>query len=253
MFVNAPIHILVCGRAGYEYDYDFNADGTKDLIKTGTRMKVETEFGFEPSLVIEMERITESQAELEEARGDKRKKAAFKPKIGSKWIHRAHVLKDRADVIDGEVFDDPTFENFKPHFDALNIGGKHVGLDTSRDSSDRFDVEGRPDWKQKQVRREIALEEIGNQLVELAPGSTGKDKQFKIKAMKEFFGTSSWKRIQEQVALEKVERVARLIEPFARVFVERCEDEQYQAMKAEDQIHEAWQAVRKEEVDEASA
>jgi len=252
-FVNAPVHILVCGRAGYEYDYDFNADGTKDLIKTGTRMKVETEFGFEPSLVIEMERITESQAQLEEARGDKKKKAAYKPKIGSKWIHRAHVLKDRADVIDGQVFDDPTFENFLPHFEALNLGGKHIGLDTSRDSSDRFDVEGRPDWKRRQAERGIALEEIQNGLVELYPSTSGRDKQYKLKALKEFFGSSSWKRAEEKVPLEELKKTAMAMEPFARIFTERCEEEDFQSLKPEAQIHEAWEAALAEaELDESS-
>jgi hypothetical protein len=48
----------LCGRAGYEYDHEENEDGGKDLIKIGTKMKAEGEFGFEPSLVIEMERLT---------------------------------------------------------------------------------------------------------------------------------------------------------------------------------------------------
>jgi hypothetical protein len=55
-YLNAPLHII-CGRAGYEYDMELNEEtGRKELVKTGIKMKTEGEFGFEPSLLVEMER-----------------------------------------------------------------------------------------------------------------------------------------------------------------------------------------------------
>src|SRR6185312_14525548 len=37
MFVNSPLHIILAGRAGYEYDF-FEEDGKKELEKTGVKM-----------------------------------------------------------------------------------------------------------------------------------------------------------------------------------------------------------------------
>ncbi len=74
-FIMSPLHILICGRAGFEYDFSEDEEGARELVKTGTKMKVETEFGFEPSLVIEMERTTVDKEALNEL-----KKAAAKPR-----------------------------------------------------------------------------------------------------------------------------------------------------------------------------
>lgn len=201
LFVNSKVHIIVCGRAGYEYDYDFNEDGTKDLIKTATRMKVESEFAFEPSLVIEMERTSQSKDELKEYMGktdykSKTAKQTHKAETGSKWIHRAYVLKDRTDTLNGQIFDYPTFKDFLPHFKALNIGGEHLGVDTSRTSTDRFDIEGKPEWKKDQEQKKIALEEIENWLTTYFPGTGGKEKKAKIKVISYVFGKPSWTYVE---------------------------------------------------------
>lgn len=200
-FVNSPVHIIVCGRAGYEYDYDFNEDGSKDLIKTATRMKVESEFAFEPSLVIEMERTSEAKEELKEVLGkkdftSKTKKQSHNPKAGSKWIHRAYVLKDRTDTLNGETFDYPTFDDFKPHFAALNIGGEHLGVDTSRTSEDRFNKEGKPQWAVDKQRATIAIEEIKAEYDKNIPGLTAKDKAAKVKLAEYIFKTGSWTALE---------------------------------------------------------
>lgn len=202
LFINSKLHIIVCGRAGYDYDYDVDAEtGQKDLIKTGIRMKVESEFGFEPSLVIAMERTDEGKEAIKEYLGkaDRKSKEAkqlHKPETGSKWIHRAYVLKDRTDTINGMVFDYPKFDDFAPHFRALNIGGKHLGLDTSRTSEDRFDKDGRPLWKAEQERAKIALEEIKAEIEKFFPGSTALEKKAKIALAEKVFGTASGTKIE---------------------------------------------------------
>lgn len=219
LFINSNLHIIVCGRAGYEYDYDYNEDGTKDLIKTGTRMKVESEFGFEPSLVIEMERVTPSKQimdelnEIEDPKLKRKRKQTFKPHIGSKWIHRAHILKDRADVMNGQSFDNPTFENFQPHFDFLNIGGEHLGVDTTRTSEDRFDIEGKPEWKKEKIRKDIALEEIQATMIKLWPSSSKEDKTAKANFLDVVFGTRSWTAVQERKLME-LEDIVKCLKEF---------------------------------------
>src|SRR5262245_11780671 len=40
-YLNSALHIIICGRAGYEYDFEENEDGKKELIKTGIKMRSE--------------------------------------------------------------------------------------------------------------------------------------------------------------------------------------------------------------------
>jgi hypothetical protein len=116
LFVNSKVHIIACGRAGNEYDMSGG-----DIKKTGTKMKAESEFNFEPHLVIEME--------IE--------------KLDGAINNIAVVRKDRSDTINGKWFRMPTFKNFKQHFDSLNIGGSHVGArDGDRDSDPFSDGSG---------------------------------------------------------------------------------------------------------------
>lgn len=188
-YLNSKMHIIVCGRAGYEYDFDVNEDGTKELIKTGTKMKAESEFGFEPSLLIEMERAERSA------------------EVGSGWIHRAHILKDRTDSINGKSFDFAkaeskagdwlnTYKPFEPVLKFLNIGGEHRVIDTARTSEERFNERGEGEYRQEQTRRQIAIEEMGGILDALWPGSTAAAKLLRATAVFEIFGTHSKTKVE---------------------------------------------------------
>lgn len=59
-FVNSTLHIIVAGRSADKWDEVEDEDGAKELRKVGTKMRVETEFGYEPSLLVEMEMIQAS-------------------------------------------------------------------------------------------------------------------------------------------------------------------------------------------------
>ena len=229
-FLNTPLHIIICGRAGFEYDYDFDEEGNKDLVKTGTKMKTESEFGFEPSLVIEMERTTKAKEELleisrqaERNKKKKQEKQAFTPSIGSHWIHRAHVLKDRSRRLDGQVFDDPTFEAFYPHVEFLNLGGEHFGFDPERDSQDRFDSEGRPDWKVRKAKKEIYLEEIQGVMVSLWPGADKDSKKTKADFTDLVFNTRSWKAV-ETMSPEELEPIKKKVRLFEDLYNAKSEE-----------------------------
>lgn len=178
VFLNSKLHIIMCGRAGWEYDYFEDETGKKELMKTGTKMKAESEMGYEPSLLLEMERVRAEDGA-----------------VGQKWIHRCHVLKDRADVIDGKMFDDPTFECFLPHFQELNIGGEHLVLDMTRTSEEVFDKEGLTEDARIEKRRKILLEEIEGILVAKYPSTSGHDKQAKLEMVENVFDTKSWTKI----------------------------------------------------------
>jgi len=178
LFINSSLHILMVGRAGWEYDYQEDSEGVKELIKTGTRMKTEVETAFEPSLLIEMEKI---KADI--------------GKIGSGLVHRAWVIKDRSDQIQGKFFDNPGFEQFLPHINRLNIGGEHFGVDTKRDSTALFDSSNSGSNIYK--RREIAMENIEQEMILRWPGSSVDMKTAKINIMEKLFGTKSWSALKD--------------------------------------------------------
>lgn len=187
LFVNTNLHVIVCGRAGWEWDQEEDEEGHKELIKKGTKMKAGGEFGFEPSLLIEMERYRTSA-------------------VGSNVVHVGHILKDRRmddKTLDGKSFEwkkgDPTnkiFLDLLPHIEWLNLGGQHIGVDTSSNSGDLFDSNGKPAWKKEAEQKTILLEEIEALFTKTFPGQSAKEKKAKITLAEKAFGTSSWTRVQ---------------------------------------------------------
>lgn len=187
-FLNSNLHIIVCGRAGNVWEYETNEKGKKELIKGESKMKAEGEFGYEPSLLIEMAR---------ESKGSE---------PGQGWKHRAFVLKDRTDTINGMVFDFErakkgykkgdftiTFKPFEPVIKALNIGGTQKTIDEKASSERLFPAEeGGSDYELIKKRKDIALEEIEGCLVAIAPGQSADAKSLKAALAQEMFGTRSW-------------------------------------------------------------
>lgn len=180
-FINSKLHIIMCGRAGWEYDFRQDDEGVNELIKTGTKMKAETEMGFEPSLIIEMEHIKSETG-----------------RIGSGLIHRGWIIKDRTNRIQGKFFDNPGFDNILPHIQALNIGGDHIGVNPDDDSQALFDNNNSGSNLHK--RREIALEEIENEMVMGFPGQDKESKQAKIQILRDVFQTGSWTALKDMHA-----------------------------------------------------
>jgi hypothetical protein len=185
-FINSKCHIILCGRAGWEFDYEKGEDGVNELVKTGTKMKAEGEMSFESSLLIEMVKV---------------RKENNKGKQGGTYFRRAWVLKDRFDKIDSQFFDNPTFENFLPHISLLNIGGEHRGIDADRNSQGMFNTDNSAaEWHKK---KDIALEELKDKLSLLFPSSSKEDKEARIKKLESLFGSSSQTFI-ENLSLEKI-------------------------------------------------
>lgn len=185
LYLNSKLHIVICGRAGYEYDFEEREDGSgKDLIKTGVKMKTEGEFGFEPSLLIEMERV-------QRYNGDR---------LGKGFSHRAHIIGDRFNAIDGQHADDPDFSFFEPHVACLTPGA-HAPIDTEAKSDFGIDAEGNTDLHRERQLRVILCEKIQAAITEKWPGQKAEDKQRKVAVLKEAFGTSSWTEVETRVSL----------------------------------------------------
>lgn len=190
LFINSPMHFCSLGRAGFDWGEEEDDQGNKKLVKQGTKMKAEGEFGYESDLLIEMERVR-----------DQKKNAD---------VHRAWVLKDRWDILDGKHFDDPTFKCFLPVIGKLNLGGNHYGVDTDSDSQDLFDDPDNSLYQRKK-EREIALEELQATLVKLdLSGRSDKAQKERIAALEQVFGTSSKRAIEEMWAPQIKEGIDRL-------------------------------------------
>ena len=177
LYLNSKLHIIICGRAGFEWDMEKDEETGKNvLMKTGVKMKVESEFGFEPSLLVEMERVQEL--------GDI-----------TKITHRATVIGDRFHVIDGQVGHNPTFDFFKPHI-ALLTPGAHAPIDTAIKSEPNVDEDGNPEWQREKKERAIYCEEIQADLLAKFPSQSAQDKYAKATLIKHVFKTGSWTKVE---------------------------------------------------------
>lgn len=191
-FVNAKCHIIVCGRSQDTYEDFFGDAGRRQIAKSGTRMRAEREFGYEPSLVLEMEGLSVTEDALRAAKSQKERAGV---QIKSERIIRATVLKDRSDVLNGHVIDFPDFESFAPHFHALNLGGQHVGVDGTT-SAALFGTDAETSDRLRKMRK-ITLEEIQGEMVAGFPGQDKESKQIKTDLVHAVFGTRSWTAVEE--------------------------------------------------------
>lgn len=178
---NSNLHIIMCGRAGsiYEDVEDTQNKGKMKSVKVGTKMNAETETGYEPGLLLEMEK---SFTESKDSNGI--------------YVRKCHVIKDRFDLIDSKNFNNPEFKNFLPHIQALNLGGDHSGIDATRTSEDMFDGSGDGEYYKMQKKRTICLEEITEEIKKYFPSSAAQEKAFRADLLEHIFNTRSWTAIE---------------------------------------------------------
>jgi hypothetical protein len=182
-FISDPIHVIVCGRSADKWEEQADEeDGALELKKVGTKMRAETEMGYEPSLLIEMTAIQTSA------------------RVGSPYIRRAFVKKDRFDILDGKSFDNPTLDSFMPHIAMLNLGGEHKAIEPGRNSQDMFQKANT--GEQKAISRDILIEKIEAEIKLLYPGQTEEDKKARINLMDASFGTKSWTEIVKRRSID---------------------------------------------------
>lgn len=176
-FINSPLHIIICGRAGYEYDYFQDESGKKQLEKTGIKMKAEGEMGYEPSLLVLMEREMDMET--------------------NKVFRTASIIKDRSTAIDGKKIINPTFDSFMPHIKYLNLGGRQLGVDTSRNSEGTIPPDIRDNSR---VHREIVLDEIQSLITRYYPGQSAAEKKTKLDLLKTHFN-AAWTEMERLMPL----------------------------------------------------
>ena len=171
-FVQANVHIIFTGRAGYEYTDEKNEEtGKREIFKSGIKMKAENETAFEPDILVLMEKNMELL-------GEKKKVSRV-----------ATVIKDRTARIDGLQFTNPTYNDFKPAIEGLLAGQvKQGGINPV--IVDRFEnTEEKRAGERKE--RERLTSEIEGIFAAMGLGSAAKDKQVKAWTLKSIFGYNS--------------------------------------------------------------
>lgn len=172
-FLTSKLHVIVCGRAGNTYEYQKNeTTNKKELISTGTKMAVEKELGYEPSLIIEM----------------------LKDREDGVLVNTGYVDKDRSNTINGKTFKCPDFKHFEPHFDCLNLGGEQMKIN-DRDSAAMFDSFDQGGFDKERLQREIYSEKIEEHLKMLHPSMSADDKQKKMALLEKYMATRSWTEV----------------------------------------------------------
>lgn len=167
-FVLSPIHFCICGREGDVWETVQDDEGNEELRKTGVKMKTENEFGYEPSLLIRMHQEFDK--------------------------HLAFVAKDRFDLLTCKISEDkPDIDFFRPHIEALNIGGK---ITEKSEGKKIFDTGSGPNWETIQQRRAAILENIKDDITLIYSARSDIDKKNRIELLRKIFNTSSWKELE---------------------------------------------------------
>lgn len=197
----SPMHVLIGGRLGDRWEGVIKADGKERIEAVDTKMKAEGEFGYEPSMLIEMHSDRVTATKLTEGRDRKRKRS------GGDTIHTAFIKKDRSRVLQGKSFTFPAineykagdwkkvFALFEPHMSIYDIAGKTTAPEQSASSDANgplFTSGGNNAFYQRKQEAIIAIEEIDGTLQAIWPGQTADAKKFRGMAIYTLFGTRSW-------------------------------------------------------------
>lgn len=175
-YVFSPIHFCICGREGDMWDTVVDEEGNEEMRKTGVKMKTETEFGHEPSLLVQM-KMADTTTE--------------KTKIG----HFAYVTKDRFGPLTYQISgNNPDIDFFLPHIQRLNIGGANV---SKSEGKKIFNAGTGPNWETIRAQRKAVLENIKDDLLLCFPGRTAEENKGKVEALRAAFGTSAWTEMEE--------------------------------------------------------
>lgn len=206
-FVNANVHIIFTGRAGYEYEEEKieqpNGSFKKEISKSGIKMKAETETAFEPDILVLMSKVAD-------VLGD------------NKTIFRtATVLKDRTAQIDGETLNSdgklkgPSFDMFYPAIKQLLSGTVriHTGNDipdTFKEFEEKFSNIGR--------RKDTAISEIEGAFNLMELGTSKEHKGLKSAILKKVFNVLSLEAVRN-LSAEQIEKGMDIIKEYSGIYI----------------------------------
>lgn len=210
-FLNSPLHCMALGRLGFDYDTvekeDDRGKVRKEIVKGDSKFKAGggESFGYEPHLLIEME------LEREGSQNGR----------GGKLLHTANILKDRANVLNGEVieFKDGkgyaagdyqfVYKTFLPHIEELQYVEGNPTLQASSSSSLVPDDNG--EYARRQKSKEIALEDWDATMTLLFPGQDAPSKKIRQLISQEVFKDIRSRTEIETQPLETIQAAAKTL------------------------------------------
>lgn len=198
-FMNAPVHQIMNGRAGWLWDMESDGQNGKELVKKDVKMRAEGEFEFESGLSLLYER---HRATLDAAAE-----------------HTVTVRKDRTDRIMGQVFrftpkktpPRAIAQFVAPHLDAL-CPAAFSPVDTASVHDFQIDRMGNESRQREEQDRAIALEKLEAALLRKYPGQTAAAKGARAEALKNATGTSSWTEVEKRFAISLINNATAAIE-----------------------------------------
>lgn len=211
-FRTSPLACIFTGRLAWEWGDSETDDGEVEKVKLGTKMRGDSDAGYEPNLLIEMERVEKFKRE----RVSKKKQGEIE--------HVARILKDRRMVLNGRSFSwkdlnayqagdyQAVYKALAPHFAGPGERATPVlGDAPPRTSGDLFlPVSGESAYGERQRRITIALEEVKASLDLMWPGQTDNMKACRTAAIEALFGTRSMSAV-EHLTPEAVEYGVRIL------------------------------------------
>ena len=215
-FRASPLACIFTGRLAWEWgDSENTEDGEVEKVKLGTKMRGDSDAGYEPNLLIEMERV------------DNFKRDKISKRKQGEISHVARILKDRRMVLNGRSFAwkdlnayqagdyQTVYKAIAPHFAlAVGAGRGNPPLDqagATRSSAELFQpVSGESAYAERQRRITVASEEFQATSRVLWPGETEKAKACRQAAIEAVFQTRSWSAVEGKTA-EAVEAGAALL------------------------------------------
>jgi AAA domain len=176
-FVGLEGNFVFTGRGGNQYEKEEDTqreDGSTKkgaFVKSGVKMKLAGETPFEPDLNVwmEMRQVVSGKT--------------------TKVYREAQIMKDRSATIDGKIFKNPTFKEFKPFVDFIldTPLGEVAGATDTLNHAPSEDFE----YQKRKNAREIELEKIKASFEKIGFGVTREEKQLKVMIYEKIFGTSS--------------------------------------------------------------
>lgn len=196
LYLNSKVHIAMLGRAGNEYDISEDDEGNQEMSKSGTKMKVESETGHEPDLLLEFFKapvLTKSRT----------KKGTTKTTKERGIINSCFVLKDRTNTIMGKTIQNPDFKNFESVIKFLNIGGEHLAATSNDNTLNAFQNNASDfSYNEKKKQHEIAVEKLSETLVLIGlDGRSAETSKKRTELLIKHLGTSGSTAIQSMDTL----------------------------------------------------
>jgi hypothetical protein len=226
-FRASPVACVFNGRLSWEWGDTEDENGDPTFVKLGAKMRGESDAGYEPNLLIELEAIQDKTKRQQRTRA----------KTGG-FTHYAHVLKDRRMILNGLSFKwqdlngykagdyQTVFRAFAPHFSGGVGGGglsdvdrRTVGAQShvSRSSTELFAAATGESASAERARRVlVAKEEFEATSAIMWPGSSNDAKACRAAAIEAVFKCRSESAVAHKSA-EDVEAGAALLR--------RCEAE----------------------------